>query len=304
MHLLPSSSDQSTKHITETPTARRRRRSTGGNISPGHVTVRSKGGNRCSNCNTDNTPLWRKGPDGNTLCNKCGVYWKRHNRDRPIIDRHDQEDLEEEEHTSTPYKRLTVHEEDSSDTSTVIKHSTPIRSPSRKRSLTVKIKLSETSEEGQVEEENVQCKKKKRIEVPKNENFVKEDTKVKHEDKEEEQEGQTKVQDKLKSDDIAADEKPVDMQLELKTPCVSPTVDCSMDQEKSVNSTVVDQYPEIKSLQQQLAAVAIEQQELAGHSSEYHRLKCDCDRLGYICNDALMYCCDPYSQIFLELSPV
>lgn len=31
-----------------------------------------------TNCNTTETTLWRKGPEGkNTLCNACGIYWKR-----------------------------------------------------------------------------------------------------------------------------------------------------------------------------------------------------------------------------------
>lgn len=38
----------------------------------------------CSNCHADKTPLWRKGADGNTLCNKCGLYWSRHGKHRPI----------------------------------------------------------------------------------------------------------------------------------------------------------------------------------------------------------------------------
>mmetsp|Transcript_15948 Transcript_15948/g.39457 ORF Transcript_15948/g.39457 Transcript_15948/m.39457 type:complete len:483 (-) Transcript_15948:734-2182(-) len=33
---------------------------------------------RCTNCHTADTPLWRSGPDGpKTLCNACGVRWKK-----------------------------------------------------------------------------------------------------------------------------------------------------------------------------------------------------------------------------------
>jgi len=39
---------------------------------------------KCSNCAAEQTPLWRKGADGKTLCNKCGLYWSRHNKHRPV----------------------------------------------------------------------------------------------------------------------------------------------------------------------------------------------------------------------------
>lgn len=32
----------------------------------------------CSNCCTDQTPLWRKMKDGETVCNACGLYHKLH----------------------------------------------------------------------------------------------------------------------------------------------------------------------------------------------------------------------------------
>lgn len=38
----------------------------------------------CSNCQTTNTPSWRRGGNGKTLlCNACGLYQKLHNRPRP-----------------------------------------------------------------------------------------------------------------------------------------------------------------------------------------------------------------------------
>ena len=39
---------------------------------------------QCFNCNTSNTPLWRKDPDGNTLCNACGLFLKLHGSTRPL----------------------------------------------------------------------------------------------------------------------------------------------------------------------------------------------------------------------------
>ena len=38
----------------------------------------------CSNCGTTRTPLWRRAPDGSTICNACGLYLKSRNTPRPI----------------------------------------------------------------------------------------------------------------------------------------------------------------------------------------------------------------------------
>lgn len=38
----------------------------------------------CSNCHTMKTPLWRKDPAGNTLCNACGLFYKLHGTTRPL----------------------------------------------------------------------------------------------------------------------------------------------------------------------------------------------------------------------------
>lgn len=39
---------------------------------------------KCSNCGTTKTPLWRKDPSGNTLCNACGLFLKLHGTMRPL----------------------------------------------------------------------------------------------------------------------------------------------------------------------------------------------------------------------------
>lgn len=36
-----------------------------------------------SNCGTTSTPLWRRSPQGETICNACGLYWKARNQMRP-----------------------------------------------------------------------------------------------------------------------------------------------------------------------------------------------------------------------------
>lgn len=41
-------------------------------------------GQRCSNCGTNKTPLWRRAPDGSLICNACGLYYKANNCHRPV----------------------------------------------------------------------------------------------------------------------------------------------------------------------------------------------------------------------------
>lgn len=38
----------------------------------------------CSNCNTTKTPLWRRDPEGQPLCNACGLFLKLHGVVRPM----------------------------------------------------------------------------------------------------------------------------------------------------------------------------------------------------------------------------
>ncbi|KAL3427386.1 GATA zinc finger [Phlyctema vagabunda] len=40
-------------------------------------------GQICSNCGTTRTPLWRRSPQGATICNACGLYLKARNAQRP-----------------------------------------------------------------------------------------------------------------------------------------------------------------------------------------------------------------------------
>lgn len=37
-----------------------------------------------SNCKTTQTPLWRRSPTGETVCNACGLYMKARNQSRPV----------------------------------------------------------------------------------------------------------------------------------------------------------------------------------------------------------------------------
>ncbi|KAI7816146.1 hypothetical protein BC939DRAFT_382958, partial [Gamsiella multidivaricata] len=39
---------------------------------------------KCTNCDTQTTPLWRRNPEGLPLCNACGLFLKLHGVVRPL----------------------------------------------------------------------------------------------------------------------------------------------------------------------------------------------------------------------------
>uniref|UniRef100_A0A0A9WJ18 GATA-binding factor A n=2 Tax=Lygus hesperus TaxID=30085 RepID=A0A0A9WJ18_LYGHE len=43
----------------------------------------------CSNCGTRTTTIWRRNPNGEMVCNACGLYYKLHNVNRPATMRRD-----------------------------------------------------------------------------------------------------------------------------------------------------------------------------------------------------------------------
>lgn len=48
------------------------------------ATAADGGAIRCSNCDTVNTPLWRRNSQGEPLCNACGLFYKLHGVVRPL----------------------------------------------------------------------------------------------------------------------------------------------------------------------------------------------------------------------------
>lgn len=43
-----------------------------------------RAGTSCANCGTATTTLWRRNPNGDPVCNACGLYYKLHNVNRPL----------------------------------------------------------------------------------------------------------------------------------------------------------------------------------------------------------------------------
>ncbi|XP_012938738.1 GATA-binding factor 2 [Aplysia californica] len=43
-----------------------------------------RAGTTCANCGTGTTTLWRRNPNGDPVCNACGLYYKLHNVNRPL----------------------------------------------------------------------------------------------------------------------------------------------------------------------------------------------------------------------------
>jgi hypothetical protein len=43
----------------------------------------------CSNCGTMTTTIWRRNPEGEMVCNACGLYYKLHGVNRPVTMRRD-----------------------------------------------------------------------------------------------------------------------------------------------------------------------------------------------------------------------
>ncbi|XP_071524514.1 trans-acting T-cell-specific transcription factor GATA-3-like isoform X1 [Panulirus ornatus] len=48
------------------------------------MSAQRRAGTSCANCKTTTTTLWRRNPNGEPVCNACGLYYKLHNVNRPL----------------------------------------------------------------------------------------------------------------------------------------------------------------------------------------------------------------------------
>lgn len=67
------------------------------------------GDKQCANCGTRQTSVWRKGKANSTLCNRCGLYERRHDQARPFDQRRQrEEDLETKSFTRTKQEEIPI----------------------------------------------------------------------------------------------------------------------------------------------------------------------------------------------------
>jgi len=55
-----------------------------GQLNMAKMAGATNGTTRCTNCSTTTTPLWRRNPEGQPLCNACGLFLKLHGVVRPL----------------------------------------------------------------------------------------------------------------------------------------------------------------------------------------------------------------------------
>ncbi|KAI7897615.1 uncharacterized protein BX663DRAFT_527698 [Cokeromyces recurvatus] len=74
----------------------------------------------CFNCGTTTTPLWRRGPNGETICNACGLYLKARNTLRPPTMKRKVKNKQSNTNTTTTITTTTTTTTSSSSSSSLL----------------------------------------------------------------------------------------------------------------------------------------------------------------------------------------
>lgn len=81
----PVSTGTSRGHSRQSSAAAKGSGKRSGNATPTEPNAEGgEGPTMCTNCQTTNTPLWRRDPEGQPLCNACGLFYKLHGVVRPL----------------------------------------------------------------------------------------------------------------------------------------------------------------------------------------------------------------------------
>lgn len=81
---LKMTKSHSRQHSGSGPSRSSKGKSGPGTPVSGNEQLDGEAATTCTNCNTNNTPLWRRDPEGHPLCNACGLFYKLHGVVRPL----------------------------------------------------------------------------------------------------------------------------------------------------------------------------------------------------------------------------
>ncbi|CAO3624633.1 unnamed protein product [Mucor fragilis] len=83
-HQHPYEKKRGRKRKSPLDTTSKRKRHHIQHMPSNSTSAKANGTTRCTNCLTGNTPLWRRNPQGQPLCNACGLFLKLHGTVRPL----------------------------------------------------------------------------------------------------------------------------------------------------------------------------------------------------------------------------
>lgn len=100
--------------------------------SPDALDSNLNGNIACTNCHTKTTPLWRRNPQGQPLCNACGLFLKLHGVVRPLSLKTDV--IKKRQRNSNPTRKTSMIAKDGDDLNpTAIGPSVDKKSPRKKK---------------------------------------------------------------------------------------------------------------------------------------------------------------------------